>query len=398
MTKIVSDSLNRSMEIKRIIGHLKGEEEGPTVIFFGGIHGNENSGVFALHDVMESLQSSQKTIRGNIYAIAGNIAALERGVRYCTEDLNRIWNSERIDELMNGMPNESLEVKEQREIYFAIREILSTDSGPFYFMDLHTTSSETVPFAMVNDSLLNRKFTEQYPLPIILGIEEYLDGPLLSFINELGYVSFGYEAGSHDSISSYENQLAFIFISLVFCKSIERHEIEYNKYYEHLAKNTINSRDIYEIKYRYKVKHNSSFVMQPGYVNFQKVNKGQLLAINNEDKIYAAHTGRIFMPLYQNQGEEGFFEIAKIHKFFLNLSAVLRSVKFDRFLSWLPGIRWESQKHDELIVNLLIAKFFTKQFLHLLGYRSKRIDKNHLRVKNREAASRAEEYQKVNWL
>ena len=34
------------------------------------------------------------------------------------------------------------------------------------------------------------------------GIEEYLNGPLLSYINELGYVAFGFEGGQHDDISA----------------------------------------------------------------------------------------------------------------------------------------------------------------------------------------------------
>ena len=35
--------------------------------------------------------------------------------------------------------------------------------------------------------------------PIVLGIEEYLQGPLLSYINTLGYVSLGFESGQHDN-------------------------------------------------------------------------------------------------------------------------------------------------------------------------------------------------------
>jgi hypothetical protein len=74
--------------------------------------------------------------------------------------------------------------KQQLFIQETINLILEEESGPFYFFDLHTTSSDTIPFITVNDSLLNREFTSMYPLPSILGIEEYLEGPLLSYINE----------------------------------------------------------------------------------------------------------------------------------------------------------------------------------------------------------------------
>ena len=138
-------------------------------------------------------------------------------------------------------------------------------------MDLHTTSSETIPFLTVNDSLLNRKFTKQYPVPIVLGIEEHLDGPLLSYINELGYVAFGYEGGQHDDLSSIENHIAFIYLSLVFSESITKESINFQHYFELLAKTSIDSRDFYEIFYHYKIKETESFKMKPGF--FQEEEK-----------------------------------------------------------------------------------------------------------------------------
>jgi hypothetical protein len=79
---------------------------------------------------------------------------------------------------------------------------------------------------MVNDSLINRKFSTQNPVPMILGIEEYLDGALLSYINDLGYVSFGYEAGQHDDIASLENQIAFIYLSIVFAEVVSKDDVD----------------------------------------------------------------------------------------------------------------------------------------------------------------------------
>jgi hypothetical protein len=98
------------------------------------------------------------------------------------------------------------------------------------------------------------------------------------------------------------------------------------------------------------------------------------------------------MPLYQGKGNDGFFMIRKVPKVFLNISTLLRKIHFDNILPLLPGVYWASNKKDELIVDLKIARFFTKNFFHLLGYRSRQIDKTHFRVKNREAASRDSEY------
>ncbi|MEO9849537.1 MAG: succinylglutamate desuccinylase/aspartoacylase family protein [Reichenbachiella sp.] len=393
MIKVHNKALNRTIETGRIIGHIEGRKKGPTVIFFGGMHGNENSGVFALHQVLADLQHKKKQINGHIYGITGNLRALEKGQRYCTEDLNRLWTADRIKILETGEVGDLQDEKlEQYEIHQTLRSIMSEREGPFYFMDLHTTSSETIPFIVVNDSLLNRKFTEQYPVPMILGVEEYLDGPILSHINELGYVSFGYEAGQHDDLASYQNQIAFIYLSLVFSEIIGQEEIDYFHYYQQLAKTSATSRDIFEIRFRFRIHEGDRFEMRPGFVNFQKVKKGEEMAIRNGKTVIASHTGRVFMPLYQSQGKEGFFEIKKVHPFFLRLSAVLRKTKLAHILPLLPGIKWQSASYDALVVNLKIARFFTKPFLHLLGYRSKQVNRTHLTIKNREASSRTDEY------
>jgi hypothetical protein len=399
MIKVQSKALNTSIDIDRIIGHFKGNNPGPTLIFTAGIHGNEPAGVFAFQQAIEGLKGKNTDFKGSLYGIAGNLSALEHGIRYEKFDLNRQWtksNMEHIRAITEAETNP--DKRELKEIYTTLKTILTNESGPFYFFDLHTTSSETIPFITVNDSLLNRKFTQQFPVPMILGIEEYLEGPLLNFMNELGYVAFGFEGGQHDSVSSVNNHLSFIFLAIVYAGSLKRSQIEYQKHYDFLFNNSGRAKNIYEIFWHYKIRPTEAFLMEPGFVNFQQIKKGQLIAQSNHREIKALQTGLIFMPLYQGQGNDGFFIIRKVEKLFLNLSAVLRTIRFDKVLPLLPGVRWASDKKDELIVDLKIARFFTKQFFHVLGYRSRQIDRTHLRMKNREAASRTDDYKDAPWM
>lgn len=398
MAKVYSKALDQTLEVDRIIGHIKGSLPGPTLIFTAGIHGNEPSGIFALKQVLDEIQENDIELRGNIYALSGNLWALERGERFHKKDLNRIWSVDRMRELDADNPSvQNEDEAQQLDIHKALQEILETNSGPFYFIDLHTTSSATIPFITVNDSLLNRKFTDQYPVPKVLGIEEYLDGPLLSLINELGYVAFGYEAGQHDDHRSIENHKAFVYLSLVFTNSCAKETIDFDHYYRLLSQTSKGLPDIFEIYYRHEVKEEDNFVMKPGFSNFQLVKKGQELAQNNGTAIQATHTARVFMPLYQSQGNDGFFAIRRIHPIFLKLSSFIRKVRLDNLLALLPGISWSSEQRQELKVNRRVARFFTKQFLHLMGYRSKRLDSTHLTAKNREAASRNGDYEKEHW-
>jgi hypothetical protein len=307
MIELHSKVLNKTIRIDRIIGRYKGNKKGPTLIFMGGVHGNEPSGVFALQSVLEELHLSDTPFHGNLYAVSGNLAALQKGIRFSKVDLNRIWTKDLIKNL-NGAAkqSENEEILEQTEILKTINNILDTEEGPFYFFDLHTTSGVSCPFLTVNDSLLNRKFTKQYPLPIVLGIEEYLHGPLLSYINEMGYVAFGYEGGQHDSPLAYKNHRSFIYLSLLYSGCYSESNPTLAKHHDWLVTNCKIPKRFFEIVYHHRIKDHEKFKMNPGFVNFQRIKKNEELAMNTTQEIYAPQTGKIFMPLYQGKGEDGF--------------------------------------------------------------------------------------------
>jgi hypothetical protein len=396
---IYSKALGLSIPATRLVGKLQGSAPGPTVVFVAGIHGNEPSGVFALHQLIREVESHQIRIKGNVYAISGNLGALIEGERYKNQDLNRMWSKESVRELLlRDVASLEPELREQRELYDLATSILKENSGPFYFMDLHTTSSATVPFLTVNDSLLNRKFTKQYPLPIVLGIEEYLDGPMLSYINELGYVSFGFEGGQHDDPRSVQNHLSFAYLSLVYSGSLSLTDFDFKLHHSRLSLQTGELCPFYEILHRHEIAQGKSFTMNPGFENFTKIVRHDKLAKESGTDIKAARRGRIFMPLYQQQGNDGFFIIRRVSPFFLGLSKLLRRTRIDRVLPLLPGVRWLTEKHEVLSVNRRIARFMTKPFFHLLGYRSRQVDRDQLVMKNRESASRTADYEGAPWM
>ena len=398
MPEVHSKALNQTISVNRIVGRIDGEYPGPCLVFLGGIHGNEPSGLFALHQVLKELQPKQNEFSGTMIAISGNLWALERAVRYHKTDLNRLWSQDKIEALENGdLIPENEDEKQQLEIFQLLNTILKEEEGPFYFFDLHTTSSASPPFITVNDSLLNRKFTQQYPVPLILGIEEYLEGPLLSYINELGYVSFGFEAGQHDALSSVENHKIFIYLSLVFTGALAKNAVGFDHYIDHWNTHFPEHQHFYEVYYRLEVKKKERFVMKPGFLNFQTIKRKEVLATLNEQPIYALKKAIIFMPLYQSQGSDGYFLIRKISPFFLLLSEVLRTYKTDRIFVMLPGVKWASELKDTMVVNLRIARLITKQLFHLFGYRSKQKDRTHLTIKNREYNSTIDDYKEEQW-
>ncbi|RDY58669.1 succinylglutamate desuccinylase/aspartoacylase family protein [Flagellimonas nanhaiensis] len=396
MSKVYSEALSETLDIERIIDHFQGEKEGPTLVFFAGIHGNEPAGVFALKHVMQELKINEAAIHGEVYAIAGNLGALEKRVRFQEQDLNRIWFPEKI-ESMGSKEVPGVEEKELLELYNTLKQILKDGRPPFYFIDLHTTSSDTSPFIVLNDSLLNRKYASNYPLPTILGIEEYLEGALLSFINELGYVSLGYESGRHDDIKAIKNSMDFIRYTLAITSAVPSSKNEKIVLRNKVLKSSEVSDKFYEIYYQHDITVGNQFKMLPGFINFQEIPKGIEIAMSNGEILTTESKRQIFMPLYQEQGKEGFYFIRPIPKILLWMSKGLRRFKVDHLLVRLPGVNWKSIKKDAMVVDQRIARFLAKSFFHLLGYRARQFNSTHLVVKSRETASKTREYSNTEW-
>lgn len=351
---------------KRLIFHHLCDLKNDTVVFTGGIHGNEHAGILALHQVFVN---DQLKLNANVYALAGNMKALSRNLRFIDTDMNRLWTFENTE----GLPGQNSSVSEMQEMeslkaeFFKIIE--KHGHRKITFIDLHTTSSVSCPFIPFNDSLRNRYIAQKFPLPLILGIEEYIQGAMTTYINDLNHVAFAFEAGQHQDPNSIELHSIFIKLCLYHLGMLDENPQDFR----YLTKKLKSAIDIpsgfYEISYHHHLRIGEEFVMTPGYKNFQPVKKGELLAIQNEKQVLSPQKGRIFMPSYQKLSLDGFFIINRVSHFWLLLSKSLRNLKLANLLPLLPGIKPHPLKQHIYIVNPEIVKFLHKEVFHLLGYR-----------------------------
>ena len=358
-------------KVSRVLYSQTNKNKDVTLICISGMHGNEPAGYHGLQKVINAINNNEITIKGNFYALLGNISALKNSVRYHDLDLNRLWTRDNVETLKHAIELTQQEHKEQFALYNEIKTIQNTLSGPFVFIDLHTTSSPTTPFITISDSLNNRNFATNFPLPIVLGIEEYLDGPLLTFINEFGHVSLGFEAGQHEDAKSIEICEAFIWQVLDYCNCILMEDVVNYEYFKQALNQYELRKVFFEIDYRYNLNTNNDFMMLNGFKNFDAIEKDQILALNHQQEIKAAIKGYIFMPLYQDIGNDGFFIIRKISILWLQLSIFVRKLRLHHFLKMLPGIKQDSSNKYTLIVNPKTAQFLTNEIFHLFGYRKK---------------------------
>jgi hypothetical protein len=78
------------------------------------------------------------------------------------------------------------ESNEQQELFIHLSDAVKRARGEVYFLDLHTTSAEGEPLATVGDTLRKRRFALMFPVMIVLGLEEQIEGTLLEYLNNRG--------------------------------------------------------------------------------------------------------------------------------------------------------------------------------------------------------------------
>jgi predicted deacylase len=358
-------------DIDRFICNYKGDPDQALVIFICGIHGNEPMSIYAMQQVHAEIEASEIKINGSLIALAGNTRALKLGERFIDYDLNRVWTSANIKTIFSEdfLNNEKMEMS---EIWGVLKDLLSSRSQEnCVIFDLHTTSSPSVPFITINDTISNRKIAKEYPLATVFGIEEFLEGPLLSYMNELGFNAIGFEGGQHEAKEALENHKAFIWLSLANQGLIDSSIAQVKEAKKRLLRASADAYKFFEITFRHEVKQGDDFNMYPGFKNFQRIEKENKLAVNNQEEIISQWNNRIFMPLYQKKGDDGFFIIRRIPQFFLWLSKVLRSYNFEKILLLLPGVSIYDDKKHILAVNNKVASIMRNEVFHLFGFRQK---------------------------
>ena len=358
------------LEGEHVLGEFVGDPEGPTVLVVGSIHGNEPSGLLAMRKIVPALRKLGPKLKGRVYLIAGNTRALRKDVRYIDADLNRHWTPETIElnKPSSSIRTNRAEDAEQRELLEIFERIFDTAKDEVYALDLHSTSAESTPFAMIGDTLRNRAFSQKFPATILLGIEEQLNSTILEYINNLGAVTLGFEAGEHKQKTAVDNQEALLWLALYNSGCLSEEEVDVARHENTLQKAMGRAR-IIEIRHRHAIAPGDDFEMKPGFQNFEPVKRGQVLAHDVHGEVKARESGLILMPLYQKLGEDGFFLGREISPFWLSVSRVLRKIGIGGLMFLLPGVSRHPFEEQSLIVNTNVARIFPLQIFHLLGFR-----------------------------
>ncbi len=371
------------LDVPRWIARHAGDYRGPTFVAFGGMHGNEASGVRAIERVRDELAARSPKMAGTFIGLSGNRAALRAGTRFVDRDLNRRWFRRDVEALAARVDElDSPEDLEQRELLEILHKVIAGSPGPIVALDLHSTSSRSPAFTIISDTLMNQPLAFALRVPVIFGLEETIEGTMLGYLSDLGHVAVGFEGGQHQEPETEEAQVAAIWVGLVTAGLLTPDKVP--NYEVHLQRLEEVGRTLpraVEILYRHAIGPADEFKMKPGYASFAPVSNGEVVAEDHKGPVKSPMAGRMLMPLYQGQGEDGFFIARELGPTRLGVGRVLRRAGVDRILPWLPGIERAPGRESQgmnLRVKGKLGSGPVREILRLCGYRRVREDQREL--------------------
>lgn len=362
------------LEFERTLADVEGPRPGPTVVFVGGIHGNEPAGALACARLAPLLQALRAELAGRVVLLSGNRAALRAGLRFVQRDLNRGWAQPQLARLAT-LPARDVcgEDREQLELWQLIERLERERRGPLVAVDLHTTSGPSAPFVCLGDTLANRQLAACLPATAILGLEEVIEGVLAGFLTDRGHIAIAIEAGQHQDPRCVTRLLAAVSLALIQCGCLRsKHFPELPGWRAELARAAAGQPALVEVRHRHVVAQGDEFEMVPGFSSFVPVARGQLVARDRWGGVRAPESGLMLMPRYQGQGEDGYFLVRAIRPAWLHVSALLRRARAERLLPSLPGLHRHAELPGALVIHAAVARAQLTDLLHLCGYRRRR--------------------------
>jgi succinylglutamate desuccinylase len=295
--------------LKHCIGDVKGHINGPTIVAVAGIHGNEPTGVEAIEYLIDQLEPNKEFLKGRFIGLRGNLKALEKNVRFVDEDMNRLWVTSMLDKIRRT-PFEDLKSSERKEVkeLLSILDPIVYSNEELIYIDLHTFSNKGAMFTITPKETRHINLISTLKIPLVFGIEHTLIGTSMEYVEEAGHLGFAFESGTHGSEIAKHNAIAGLMTLMVDGGYFPAEKLDkFDMYFSYLMDKVDGFPHKLDFVYKHLIEEKDEFLMNPGFKNFDPVKKGDWLATDKHGKIKAQNDGYLLMPLYQQQGYDGFF-------------------------------------------------------------------------------------------
>jgi len=167
------------------------ERTGDTcVVVIGAEHGNEPAGVKAIARLHDLIGSGDWQVNSSILGLIGNPRALEKGVRFIDENLNRAFG--------RSTPG-TYEDARAKEIARWLTDVKARFAQA-YVIDLHSVSVGETRIAIVMDAERALFASAVSPIPFkLIAPGDIIPGTLLGFAESIGMIGLVVECGNHSS-------------------------------------------------------------------------------------------------------------------------------------------------------------------------------------------------------
>ena len=265
------------MKLPKDVYVVQGNISGPTVALFAGVHGNERAGIYALQELQKSLQVA----KGTVYLVYANPPAIEKNVRMCGKNLNRCF-----------MPDNSGTSYEDKRARQLMKLLDQCDA----LLDLHMFyDDQNVPFAICEQNSVD--IANLFDVDIISTNWDSIEpGATDGYMFNQGKVGICVECGPISKSNEYTDFAI-------------RTVMQFLSYYDMLAEPEMYSTEPKRvIQTLYAVhKTDESFVLQPGFHDFERLTSNTLIARENGKEYYGKSGECIIFPHYKARiGEEAY--------------------------------------------------------------------------------------------
>ena len=290
-------STSPTSDYERLIGEYGDAKAGAILVVVAGLHGNEPAGIDAVARVIERLRRDRPEMCGRLVGLVGNRTALEREKRFVDTDMNRMWAAGSVAALRNANPDQlSVEQNEQRDLIACLESVLD-EHAPVIILDLHSTSAYGAPFCIISDTLQNRRVAFPWSIPVILGLEEAIDGTIQEYFGSLGHVTAAVEGGQHRDPETVRHLESVLWITLAGSGFLREEDVaDYEGHRRRLVQSCSGLPSVVEVFHRHGVSANNGFEMRPGFRNFSPVRKGDPIARDRDGEVVARANGILILP------------------------------------------------------------------------------------------------------
>jgi succinylglutamate desuccinylase len=269
--------IDKDTKIPSVI-HITENMRGPRVVLFGGVHGDELSGVHAIEKLFFDLFVGTRKLRqGSLTLVRGNEQALAAERRYVKHNLNRLFREDYGPEIDKA----SYEFNRAQELKTVLHNC-------DYFLDLHSAPIAQEPFVVAEQAAVD--FFSKLGIPrMMTGWSKFSSGAIggdaENYANAHGAKSATLESGSHFEKRSNDVAYKSIVSLLSLLGMIAGTEQPAARPLEIVDVYAVVTKEADDFRYAGKVD------------NFQSIKKGNSFAFQNGRAVTVSEDSYLLIPM-----------------------------------------------------------------------------------------------------